>query len=262
MKILVDPKYNPDLQGEITSSTALGPGITCAKFLGTLGSRTQFEKLYDESYFGSADRAQIARNLVPHANALVSVLTNPEFSQHRLSVTEGIYEPNPKFVVTEQKAGGKTQAKKLSDRIPDASYGKGKDGWVVRVPNYVGERAGGINELRRTGRAIGYQLIDKNGKTDPRKSFDLAVYWKDYLDYNELELAYDTFDPSGELTTSIILTMPKVPESFEVDFNDREGVDLELESLLGDSGRSDGYRLKTTYNGEVQTKNELLEILP
>ena len=241
MKILIDPKYNPDTESEITSSTHLGPGITCAKFLGTVGSRTQFEKLYDQSYFGSADRRQIARNLVPHANALVSVLSNPEFGQHRLSVTEGIYEPNSKFVVSEQKASSKSQAEKLADRVPDASFGKGPDGWVVRIPNYVGERAGGINELRRTGRAIVYQLIDKNGKSDPRKSFDLAVFWKDYLDYDKLTLDYDTYDPNGDLTCSLILEMPKVPESYDVSYS---------------------YGLETTYNGEVQTKNELLEILP
>lgn len=241
MRILVDPQYNPDLQGNITSSTKLGPGITCAKFLGTIGSRTQFEKLYDESYFGSADRSQIARNLVPHANAIVSVLSNPEFGQHRLSVTEGIYEPNSKFEISEQKAGSKEQAEKLADRVPDATFGKAKDGWVVRIPVYTGERAGGINALRRTGQTVVYQLIDKNGKSDPRKSFDLAVFWKDYLDYDKLTLDYDTYDPSGELTCSLILEMPKVPDTYDVSYS---------------------YGLETTYNGEVQTKNELLEILP
>lgn len=241
MKILVDPKYNPELQGEITSSTALGPGITCAKFLGTLGSRTQFEKLYDKSYFGSVDRRQVARNLVPHANAIISVLANPEFNQHRLSVTEGLYEPNAKFAISETKAASREQAEKLADKVPDASFGKGPDGWVVRIPNYVGERAGGINQLRRFGQAVVYQLIDKNGKSDPRKSFDLAVFWKDYLDYDKLTLDYDTFDPSGELTCSLILEMPEVPESFDVSYS---------------------YGLETTYNGELQAKNELLEILP
>ena len=241
MRILVDPQYNPDLQGNITSSTKLGPGITCAKFLGTIGSRTQFEKLYDESYFGSADRSQIARNLVPHANAIVSVLSNPEFGQHRLSVTEGIYEPNSKFEISEQKAGSKEQAEKLADRVPDATFGKAKDGWVVRTPVYTGERASGINALRRTGQTVVYQLIDKNGKSDPRKSFDLAVFWKDYLDYDKLTLDYDTYDPSGELTCSLILEMPKVPDTYDVSYS---------------------YGLETTYNGEVQTKNELLEILP
>ena len=59
--------------------------------------------------------------------------------------------------------------------------------------------------------------------------------------HGELELAYDTFDPSGDLVASILLTMPEVPESYEVSFS---------------------YDLKTTYNGTLQARNELLEILP
>jgi len=109
------------------------------------------------------------------------------------------------------------------------------------LPRDIKETAGGFNAERRFGRGIGYQLIDRNGKSDPVRTYELAVYWKDYIDYNELELAYDTFDPSGDLVASILLTMPEVPESYDVSFS---------------------YDLKTTYNGTLQAKNELLEILP
>lgn len=243
MKILIDPKYNPELMSNITSETKLAPGVTCAKFLGARGSRTQFDKLYNKGFTGKADRKEIARNLILHAHAINMVVGNIEFSQHRLVVSDGIYEPNPKFYTIEQKAGSKSNAEKLAKNIPGASYGKGPDGWVARVPTNVGEQpsGGSINDLRRTGRAIGYQLIDKNGKTDPRKSFDLAVFWKDYLDYDKLTLDYDTFDPSGDLTCSIILEMPEVPTSWDVSYR---------------------YGLETTYNGALQTSNELLEILP
>jgi len=243
MIILVDPEYNPEFQSTITSATKLGPGITCAKFLGARGSRTQFEKLYAANFFGAPDLKQIARNLVVHANAMKTVIGNPTFSQHRLVVSEGIYEPNPKFEVQEVPAGSKEAAKRLAKANPGGSYGNSSDGWVARIPLYVGERptSGGVNDLRRTGRAIVYQLIDKNGKTDPRKTFDLAVFWKDYIGYDRLTLDYDTFDPSGELTCQIVLEIPEVPASYEVQF---------------------AYNLQTTYNGELQTKNELLEILP
>ena len=52
-------------------------------------------------------------------------------------------------------------------------------GWVARIPLYVGERpsSNSVNDLRRTGRAIVYQLINKNGQTDPQKTFDLAVFF-------------------------------------------------------------------------------------
>jgi hypothetical protein len=203
MKILVDPQYKPT--GQITSNTKLGTGITCAKFLGGIGSRTQFEKMYDEGFGGPVDRNQVARNLVLHARAMNSVLINQQFAQHRLIVSDGLYEP------------------------------------FYDLPRDIKETAGGFNAERRFGRGIGYQLIDRNGKSDPVRTYELAVYWKDYIDYNELELAYDTFDPNGDLVASILLTMPEVPESYDVSFS---------------------YDLKTTYNGTLQARNELLEILP
>ena len=46
MKILVDPQYNPEFESTITSATKLGPGITCAKFLGARGSRTTSQTVY------------------------------------------------------------------------------------------------------------------------------------------------------------------------------------------------------------------------
>lgn len=243
MKILVDPQYNPELMSSITSETRLAPGIACAKFLGAKGSRTQFEKLYRQDFFGSVDRKEVARNLVLHSNAMNMIVGNMDFAQHRLIVSDGIYEPNPDFEISELNAGTEKAAKTLAKQFPRGSYGKGPDGWIARVPLYTGETpsGGSINDLRRTGRAIGYQLIDKNGKTDPRKSFDLAVFWKDYLDYDKLTLDYDTFDPSGELTCSIVLEMPEVPTSWDVSYR---------------------YGLETTYNGALQTINELLEILP
>lgn len=207
MKILVDPQYKPS--GEITSSTKLGNGITCAKFLGAIGSRTQFDRLYNEDFTGPVDRLQVARNLVLHANAMNTVIGNPEFTQHRLIVSDGVYEPYQDFTA---------------------------DG-------YVGERPGvlSFNEERRFGRGIGYQLIDRNGKNDPVKTYELAVFWKDYINYTELELAYDTYDPNDELVASILLTMPEVPESYDVSY---------------------AYRLRTSFNNTLQTLNELLEILP
>lgn len=240
MKILVDPQYNPDLIGSITSKTRLGPGITCAKFLGDKGSPTTFKRLYNESYKGPCDRLQIARNLVLHSQAMQKVISNPFFSQHRLIVSEGIYEPNSKYEISEEDAGSEADARSRA-RTLGGSFGKGPDGWVVRVPKYTGERAGGVNALRRDGRAIVYQIIGRNGKSDPAMSFDLAVFWKDYLDYNKITLDYDTFDPSGELTSSIVLEMPTVPDSYDVSYK---------------------YDIETRFNGELQARNEFLEILP
>lgn len=86
MIYLVDPVYNPQFQSEITSSTKLAPGITCAKFLGSPGTRVQFEQL-------GIDRFKIARQLYLQAEAMLRVKNNPTFKRHRLVVTEGIYKP-------------------------------------------------------------------------------------------------------------------------------------------------------------------------
>ena len=204
--VLIADRYDPTGK-EITSKTPLGPGITMAKFLGARGSRTTLDKLYNDSFDGPPDFEQIARNLILHANILQSIIGNSEYTQHRLTVSEGVYEPNPLF---------------------DDSG------------NYIGERPSGVLQLRRKGQAVVYQLIDKNGKTDPRKTFDLAVYWKDYIDYDKLTLDYDTYDPNGDLTSQIVIETPEVPSSYEVSY---------------------ARNLETKYNGEFQTTNELLEIL-
>lgn len=240
MKLLIDPLYDP--KGKtITSATKLGPGVTMAKFLGAPGSRTQLEKLYNDSFDGPPDFNQIARNLLIHAQLLQSTAGLEEFANHRLIVSEGIYEPNPKFETSEINAGDENQAKRLARQTSGAFYGKGKNGWVVTTPKYTGERPSGVLQKRRTGEAIVYQLIDRKGNTDPIKTFDLAVYWKDFYNYDLLTLDYDTFDINGKLTCQIVIETPKVPESYDVSFR---------------------YKIETRYNGALQSANELLEILP
>jgi len=53
-------------------------------------------------------------------------------------------------------------------------------------------------------------------------------------------LDYDTFDPSGEFSTQVVLIMPTVNETFDISFKKE---------------------VETVYNGKLQSKNELLEIL-
>jgi len=86
MIYLVDPVYNPNFRSEITSSTALAPGITIAKFLGAPGTRVQFENL-------TGDRTLIARQLYLQAEAMKSAISNKQFAKNRLIVAEGIYKP-------------------------------------------------------------------------------------------------------------------------------------------------------------------------
>ena len=119
----------------------------------------------------SADKAQIARNLYLHAELIKKTSANSEFDDYRLVVSEGIYVP----AIDE----------------------------TVSVDS--------INDYRQTGKAIVYQLIGTNGKVDFSKTYDLAVYWKDYCDYDKLILDYDTYDPSGQASSQIVVIMPTVP---------------------------------------------------
>jgi len=98
----------------------------------------------------------------------------------------------------------------------------------------------GLNDLATKGRAVVYQLIDEEGEPDHAMMFDLAVYWKDTLLYDKLILDYDRFSPDGHLECHVILVMPEMPEDFTTRYKKE---------------------LSTTFNGNVQTNGELLEIL-
>jgi|TARA_R110000803_G_scaffold46198_4_gene96982 hypothetical protein len=146
----------------------------------------------------SGDRNQIARNLYLQTEIMRAAINNLQFNDHRLIVAEGLYVPATNENVSQED----------------------------------------INNDKQTGRAVVYQLIGKNGEIDHEKTFDLAVYWKDYTNYDKLILDYDTFDPSGKLSSQIIVVVPNCPESFDI-------------SSLGE--------VETVFNQKLMTKNELVE---
>jgi len=146
------------------------------------------------------DKDQLARNLYLHAELIKKTTANSDFDQHRLTVAEGVYVAAEKETVTSNST----------------------------------------NDLKQTGRAVVYQLYGTNGKIDFAKSYDLAVFWKDYCDYDKLILDYDTYDPSGNPSCQIVVEMPNVPESFDISFK---------------------RNVETTFNTKLQSKNELVEIL-
>lgn len=101
--------------------------------------------------------------------------------------------------------------------------------------------AGGDNKLKKTGELVYYQVIDREGNIDFEKTFDVAVYLKDFIRYKEIRLDYDTYNPDDSLCASIGLIMPSTPESFDVRFD---------------------LKVSTYFNNKIQSKNELVEILP
>jgi hypothetical protein len=148
------------------------------------------------------EKLKIARNFTQHAQAMKTVLEDKgQFANHRLVVVEGLYKKGPKEELTTDST----------------------------------------NDLATKGRVVVYELHDKTGNPDPEATYNLAIYWKDNLLFDELQLDYDTFDPNGNMSVQIVLIMPEVDKDWKI------------------SGKYQ-MKLKTLYNGNVQG-NELIEIL-
>lgn len=125
------------------------------------------------------DRLDIAKQLYMQAQAMRIVATDQgKFADLRLIVAEGWYRAGP------------------NEQLDPAS----------------------INYKMTKGRAVVYELINENGEIDLDKTFDLAVYWKDNLDFEKMILDYDTYEPDGSLNAQIILVMPEVDSSWNVKF--------------------------------------------
>jgi hypothetical protein len=97
-----------------------------------------------------------------------------------------------------------------------------------------------VTEKKYNGRLCYYQVIDREGNIDFEKTFDVAEFWKDNINYEQLTLDYDTYNPDGSLTAQIGLEFPNIPESFDARFNKK---------------------IQTVFNNQLQKNNELIEIL-
>jgi hypothetical protein len=125
-----------------------------------------------------SQRQQIARNLQLHAHYLSVINSGIIFDSnlHVLKVQRGLYNPGPTEVPT----------------------------------------SGGLNDLATQGRCVVYQLVNKlSGNVEISKTYDLAVYLKDYIYFDKLILDYDTYDPSGVMAAHIIIVTPTMPETYQ-----------------------------------------------
>jgi hypothetical protein len=148
-----------------------------------------------------SERLRIAKQYSMHANAMRKVMTNQsKFNNYRLVIAEGLYKPS----VLE----------------------------TVEIDS--------INFLKSKGRAVVYELRDLNGNIAHEKTFDLAVYWKDNLNFESLILSYDSYNYDRSITAQIILVMPEIIPAWNVTYKNE---------------------IMTMYNNNVQTNGELVEIL-
>jgi hypothetical protein len=104
-----------------------------------------------------------------------------------------------------------------------------------------------ISAKKIDGRAVVYQLFNARGDVALSETYDLALFWKDYINYKLLSLQYDTLDPLGEPCASIVLEMPTVDDTFNPAFQDQS------ERFLG--------TVDTTLNGVNMAQGELIELL-
>ena len=99
----------------------------------------------------------------------------------------------------------------------------------------------GVNDLKSRGRCVVYELHDRTGNIDTKKTFDLASWWKDSLQFEKMILSYDTFNPQGgTLTAQIILIMPELGRDYKATFDNS---------------------IETRFNNFVQSTNEIIECL-
>lgn len=125
-----------------------------------------------------AQRRQLARNLQLHAHYL-SIINSGIIFDHNLytlKVQRGYYTPGPQ-----------------------------------ETPS-----SGSLNDLATQGRCVVYQLVNKiTDQVEISKTYDLALYLKDYIYFDKLILDYDTYDPSGMMTAHIIIVTPTMPETYQ-----------------------------------------------
>jgi len=147
------------------------------------------------------ERLVLAKNYYIHAQYMKAVLEDQgKFNDYRLVVAEGLYKKGPNETLE-------------MDSIAD---------------------------LKRRGRAVVYELRDNYGNIALEKTFDLALYFKDRVEFDKMILNYDTYAPGGKLHAQIILVTPEIIPAWEVEFKNN---------------------IETRFNNYVQTTGELVEIL-
>lgn len=146
------------------------------------------------------EKLNIAKHLYMQAQAMRTIDTHRgEFADFRLIVAEGLYRQGPNEVLD----------------------------------------VNSVNYKMTKGQAIVYELVDENGNINLEKTFDLAVFWKDNLKFEKLILDYDTYSPDGSLNAQVILVMPEISATWDVNFVNK---------------------IETRFNNFVQSTNELIEI--
>ena len=199
----VDPLFNP------VNQVAIGLPITSRTRLAPGVSMAKFVSTHGDPVtlthiLDDDERLRLAKQYMLHTSVLkaVNAKDSPrQFKNFRLVVVEGLYR---------------------------AESGENLD------------VSDGINYLMSRGRTVVYELIDEKGQQAVEKTFDLAVYFKDNLNYEKMILDYDNYNPDDSLNVNLVITMPEITPPYTVTYKNE---------------------FETRYNNITQTTNELLEVL-
>jgi hypothetical protein len=95
---------------------------------------------------------------------------------------------------------------------------------------------------RNKGLVVVYEVINEKGEIDPDATFDIATMLKDKCGhmFEKMTLDYDEYDPSGVLNVQLI---------------------IEIKPVLQDYAINSSGLVETLYNGVLQGKNSLIEIV-
>jgi len=102
-----------------------------------------------------------------------------------------------------------------------------------------GESASDIAEKATNGQSVVYQVINDIGEIDLIKTFELAEYWKSFVNFDKCILDYDNYSPDGSLAAQVILVMPEMSATYEASYSN----DIE-----------------TRYNNKTQSSSDFVEI--
>ena len=82
-------------------------------------------------------------------------------------------------------------------------------------------------------------MNNSSGDVDVRKTFELAIYLKDIIQYNKLILDYDNYSPNGLINAQIIITAPEIDQNYTAIF-DRQ--------------------IETRFNNAIQSNSDFIEV--
>lgn len=203
--ITPDPQYNPFVWVQDAQVNGGSTDITPSLPLAAGITLAKFLGSEDDpttlSHILSMEtRLQLAKYYYVHATHMKSIQENTgPFRDVSLVVTEGLYKPGPQETITKDS----------------------------------------INDLKSTGRAVVYNVIDSTGRPSLGRLFDVASYWKDILKFDKMVLSYDTID--GELHGRIIMILPEIDDQWNGTFK---------------------RAIETEFNTHKLSEDELIEVVP